>query len=83
MTTIANAEAKIRRELRQRSRRGQSSYVENVDLVLCEDFTTVMIYCDTADELDAACACFDLPDGMPFDAGRLRERITLTAERLH
>jgi len=83
MATIADAEARIRRELLQRSKRGESSHVSRVDFVLCEDFESVMIYADVADELDAVCACFDLPDGMPFDPERLLQETTLVAERIH
>lgn len=83
MTTIADAVARVRRELLQRSKRGQSGHVSKVAFVLCEDFESVMIYVDTADELDAACACFDLSDGMPFDPEQLKEQVALIAERLH
>ncbi|WP_338688455.1 hypothetical protein V5279_23895 [Bradyrhizobium sp. 26S5] len=83
MTSLEDAEARIKRELLQRSKCGQSGHVSKVDFVLCEDFESVMIYVDTADELDAACACFDLPDGMPFDPEQLQRQTTLAAERLH
>lgn len=83
MTSIKDAEARIRRELLQRSMRGQSGHVSKVSFVLCEDFESVMIYVDTKDELDAACACFDLPDDVPFDPEHFKAHAASIARGFH
>jgi len=76
MTSLADAEARLLGRLAARARAGQSSHVTHIDIVLCEDCESVMIYFDTIDEKDAVAACFDLDD-MPFMPETIRAALNL------
>jgi hypothetical protein len=83
MTTILEARDRISSTLARRRAEGKSLEPTGYSFVLCEDFRSVMIEVDMEDEHFAFGACFDWPQGMPFDPERCEYLFHHPKETLH